>query len=130
MKKAIIILFVAIVSQVSVFAQELSSKTDATSKNIIIKGTLSEIVNNEKVALPFANVFIEGTTYVTTTDLEGNFTLETEAGSYNLKCTFMGYDSYVKTLTEENCGTINLDILLKPESTTMLDINSTTKTNR
>jgi hypothetical protein len=42
----------------------------------------------------------------------------------------MGYDSYVKTLTEENCGTINLDILLKPESTTMLDINSTTKTNR
>lgn len=120
MKKALIILFVAIVSQVSVFAQEVSSKTDATSKNIIIKGTLSEIVNNEKVALPFANVFIEGTTYVTTTDLEGNFTLETEAGSYNLKCTFMGYDSYVKTLTEENCGTINLDILLKPESTTML----------
>lgn len=127
MKKAVIILFVALVGQTSVFAQEANNVADATAKNIIIKGTLSEIVNNEKVALPFANVFIEGTTHVTTTDFEGNFTLETEAGSCNLKCTFMGYDSYVKTLTKENCGTIELDILLKPESTTMLDVNSTSK---
>ncbi|MFA6400970.1 MAG: carboxypeptidase-like regulatory domain-containing protein [Salinivirgaceae bacterium] len=127
MKKAVIVLVVAVVSQVSVFAQEVGSRTNETSKNIIIKGTLSEIVNNEKVALPFANVFIEGTTYVTTTDFEGNFTLETEAGSYNLKCTFMGYDSYVKSITEENRGTIELDILMKPESTTMLDVDIATK---
>jgi len=127
MKKIIIASCILVLSQVSLFAQQTDNQ-DKISKEanngIIIKGTLSEIVNNEKVALPLANVFIEGTTYVTATDLDGHFTLEIVPGSYNLKCTFLGYDAFVKSIDHENGKHIELDILMKPESTTMLNLDA------
>jgi len=55
----------------------------------IIKGRVFDEINNE--ALPFANVVIEGTTIGTTTDIDGNYTLEVEPGLYNVTASFIGY---------------------------------------
>lgn len=56
-----------------------------------ITGTLTDKdVNNE--TLPFANVVIKGTNINTTTDTNGKYTLNIEAGDYILQFSFVGYD--------------------------------------
>lgn len=54
-----------------------------------ITGRVYDEINNE--SLPFANVIIEGTNIGTTTDVDGNFTLEVEPGLYNVTASFVGY---------------------------------------
>ncbi len=54
-----------------------------------ITGRVFDEINNE--ALPFANVVIEGTEIGTTTDLDGNYTLEVAPGLYNVTASFVGY---------------------------------------
>ena len=49
------------------------------------------MINNEP--LPFANVIIEGTTIGTTTDVDGEYSLEVEPGLYNVQASFLGYSS-------------------------------------
>lgn len=64
-----------------------------TSTLLAQKGTITgrvyDEINNE--SLPFANVIIEGTSIGTTTDIDGNFTLEVEPGLYNVTASFVGY---------------------------------------
>jgi len=56
-----------------------------------ISGTLTDKdVNNE--TLPFANVVIKGTNINTTTDINGKYTLNIEAGNYIIQFSFIGYD--------------------------------------
>lgn len=43
--------------------------------------------------LPFANVFVPGTTYGTSTDLDGNYTLQLPVGQHNLVVTILGFVS-------------------------------------
>ncbi len=57
----------------------------------IIKGRVSDEINNQP--LPFANVIIEGTTNGTTTDIDGNYTLQVDPGLYNVSASFVGYNS-------------------------------------
>lgn len=54
-----------------------------------ITGRVYDEINNEP--LPFANVVIEGTTNGTTTDIDGNYTLNVEPGLYNVTASFIGY---------------------------------------
>ncbi|MDA3890084.1 MAG: carboxypeptidase-like regulatory domain-containing protein [Salinivirgaceae bacterium] len=121
MKKLIIVLVVVCVNQFYGFSQQINQNTieKETSNCIIIKGKLTELVNNEKVVLPFANVFIEGTTEVTSTDFDGNFILKTEVASCNLKCTYRGYESVVNEINSEVGKTIDIEVLMKPEGTAM-----------
>lgn len=114
MKKGLIVLIIALVAQVGLIAQD-------NEEAIVVKGTIFEMVNNEKVALPFANVFIEGTDIVTTTDFDGNFTLESTTDLKNLKCTFRGYEAFVKEIDGSVTKTIELEILMKTEGTAMLN---------
>lgn len=58
------------------------------------KGTISGTVLDkeyENAALPFANVFIKGTSIGTTTDFDGKFELKADAGTYTLVFSFIGY---------------------------------------
>lgn len=66
----------------------LSSSTIFAQKGII-KGRVYDEINNEP--LPFANVVIEGTTIGTTTDIDGNYSLEVKPGLYNVTASFVGY---------------------------------------
>ena len=58
------------------------------------KGTVSGIVLDkefENAALPFANVFIKGTSIGSTTDFDGKYELKADAGIYTLVFSFIGY---------------------------------------
>ena len=60
--------------------------------NGTIQGTVyDKEVSNEP--LPFANVFIKGTTIGTTTEFEGTYTLKAEPGTYTLVFSFIGYQT-------------------------------------
>jgi len=62
----------------------------------IIRG----MVRNEKdQPLPFASVFIKGTTNGTTTNAAGQFHLDVPAGSYTLVCQYMGYKKEERSVT-------------------------------
>ncbi len=58
--------------------------------------TISGSVTDEAgEALPFANVYVEGTTVGTTTDIDGNYTLKVPEGGTNLVVSFTGYSDQV-----------------------------------
>lgn len=59
---------------------------------VTLKGSVYELdANNKKVALPFANVYWEGTTTGTVTDEKGHFKVTVTEGSKRLIASFVGY---------------------------------------
>jgi len=60
------------------------------------KGSISGTVIDkefENAPLPFANVFIKGTSIGTTTEFEGTYALQIEPGTYTLVFSFIGYET-------------------------------------
>ena len=60
------------------------------------KGSISGTVFDkefENAPLPFANVFIKGTSIGTTTEFEGTYILQVEPGTYTLVFSFIGYET-------------------------------------
>jgi len=60
------------------------------------KGTISGIILDKEVdnsSLPFANVFIKGTSIGTTSDFEGTYSFTAEAGTYTIVFSFIGYQT-------------------------------------
>ena len=69
----------------------------AQDKGIIMGKLLDKEMNNEP--LSFASVVIKGTVIGTETDLEGNFSLSVNSGSYVLVFNFLGYKSLEVPIT-------------------------------
>ncbi len=87
--KNILSAFLLVVS-FSVFAQEKA----------VVSGKVSDKeMNNE--SLPFANVFVKGTTVGTTTDFDGNYTLYVSEGPATLVFSFVGYATIEVPMTFE-----------------------------
>ena len=77
--------------------------SSAFAQNAILRGNV--IDKNSGDPIPFANVYLEGTTKGTTSDIDGFFNLsEIDAGAYKLTATFLGYD------------TVSVDVTLKKNS--------------
>ena len=60
------------------------------------KGTISGIVLDKEVdnsPLPFANVFIKGTSIGTTSEFEGTYSFQAGPGTYTIVFTFIGYQT-------------------------------------
>lgn len=62
----------------------------------IIRG---RVTNERNEALPFASVFVKGTTNGTTTNAAGQFHLDVPAGNYILVCQYMGYKKAEQPVT-------------------------------
>ncbi len=76
------------------------------SNVMMAQQTISGVVTDDAgEALPFANVFVEGTTIGTTTDIDGNYTLKIPEGASNLVISFTGYTDQV--LPIGSGGTLN-----------------------
>jgi hypothetical protein len=87
-----------------------------------LKGKVSDISNNEPI--PFANVIIEGTQIVSTTDLDGNFTFTgLEPGYLKLKVRYIGYK---ETISEDvlvsNTNIPFIQILMEPSEYTIDEV--------
>jgi len=77
-----LILLIAIFIAVNSYGQQ---KSEISGK------ILDKEMQNEP--LPFANVFIKGTSIGTTTDFDGNYSIRAAAGTYTLVFSFIGYET-------------------------------------
>lgn len=66
-----------------------------TSAIIAQKGSIRGVVFDGKTGeyLPGVTIFLEGTTTGTITDLDGKFNLNTDAGTYTLRASFISYET-------------------------------------
>ena len=84
-----------------------------------ISGTLTDKdMNNEP--LPFANVQLKGTTIGTTTDENGKYSLNVEAGNHTLQLSFLGYETIEVPVTVKENQTITVNRALTAGGGVML----------
>ncbi len=87
----------------------LSAGSSVYAQSGTIRGAVIDDATGE--AILFANVLLTGTSEGTSTDLDGNYSLELEAGTYSLTVSYLGYSD----LVQEN-------IQVKPDEVTLLDL--------
>ena len=78
----------------------------------IVQGVVTENINGKKEPVPFANVFILGTTTGGTTDFDGNYSINAPIGVHRIVVSYTGYESdtvQVK-VTEGTTHTLNLSV--------------------
>jgi hypothetical protein len=83
------------------------------AQNGIIKGRVSDELTNEPI--PFCTILLDDTDDGTTTDIDGNFTLEgLEPGLYSLTATYVGYrDETVFEIQVTNAKPAEVNIQMK-----------------
>lgn len=84
----------------------------AFAQNATISGTITE----EDSPLPFANVYIKGTSVGTTSDIDGKYTLEVQSGYWNLSVQTQGYRSQTKSITIISGKNQTIDFILKEDA--------------
>lgn len=102
----------------------------AFTQNGTINGVLTEAQDGKQVPMPFANVFLEGTTLGATSDFDGNFSFTAPEGSYVLTCSFMGYETFRKEIVLTAGGQITVNIEMKPEGIALEGVKVEAKMNR
>lgn len=84
----------------------------AFAQNATISGTITE----EDSPVPFANVYIKGTSVGTTSDIDGKYTLEVPSGYWNLSVQTQGYRSQTKSITIISGKNQTIDFILKEDA--------------
>ena len=88
------------------------------------KGKLTGLLTDKETnnePLPFANVVIKGTTLGTTTDFDGNYSLQIPAGTHIVEFSFLGYKSIEKSFTIAAGQTVTINQLMSAEEGVALD---------
>jgi len=78
---------------------------------LVVEGT----VTGKGEALPYANVFVKGTTHGTTTNLEGEYFLEVPNESI-VVFQYIGFQKLEKSVSGNGINRINLNIEMEPET--------------
>lgn len=90
------------------------------------QGIIRGIVYDEEIGefLPGVTIFAEGTTTGTLTDLDGKFNLAIEPGTYNIKVSFISYETFVIKDVKVKDGEVTLldDIWLKETSFELTEV--------
>ena len=85
-------------------------------------GRVSGMITDEKgEPLPYASVFIKGTTRGTTANNQGKYFLDLEPGNYTITCQHVGYTRQEKAITISN-GNMELNFQLLLQQTTMKEV--------
>jgi len=87
----------------------------ALAQNGIIQGTIQDQQSDER--LSGATVSIDGGTYGTATNLQGNFTLSLPANTYDLTIRYLGYNDTTVQVEVRAGETTNFDIKLRSSVT-------------
>lgn len=94
-----------------------------------VTGTIFEEVNGEKMPLPFANVFIPGTTRGATSDFDGKYTIEVFENDTLIKVSYMGYNDVLKGIDPMGAE-LTVDVLMSGDAALQLDaVTVTAKRN-
>ncbi len=80
------------------------------------------VLDEKGVAMPYVNVFIDGTSIGTTTNNTGNFFLNVPSKHQNGKiaCKFVGYETYKQSISSFQKG--NKTITLKPQEVSLAEV--------
>lgn len=92
-------------------------------------GTLAGTINDGEFndVLSFANVIVKGTTTGTTSDFEGDYSLELEAGNYTIVYSFVGYQTQEITDVVIKAGeTTTVSVTLNPSAANLDEVVITT----
>src|SRR5690606_24031748 len=77
--------------------------------------------------LPFANISVKGSTIGTTTDFEGDYALDLNAGTYTVMFSFVGYTTQeVTEVRIEEGKTTEVNITLRASSAVLDEVVVTT----
>lgn len=98
------------------------------SQKQFIRGSVIDKTNGEP--LIGATVLIVGTTNGTMTDFDGNFSLEVETGTYDIKASFISYKDKVISGVEVTDDITELDISLGNEETELDEVVVSAKANK
>lgn len=85
-----------------------------------VTGVVYDLENN-KEPLPFADVYLKGTSIGTTTDFDGNYSLKAPAGDYTIIVSFIGYESIEKPISLSEGGNLSLNHELSASQGVSLD---------
>ncbi|MBP6574355.1 MAG: carboxypeptidase-like regulatory domain-containing protein, partial [Flavobacteriales bacterium] len=119
MKKFLLLLLVA------------SASLSALAQTGTLAGTVNEQGANGPVPMPFANVFVEGSTSSASTDLDGSYQLKLAPGSYTVVFSFIGYESdTVRNVAVTEGQTARLDRTMSTGAKVMKDFKLTKKVDR
>ncbi|MAZ73552.1 MAG: TonB-dependent receptor [Flavobacteriaceae bacterium] len=96
-----------------------------------IEGTLTDKDANGE-PLPFANVILKGTTKGTTTDFDGNYSIENvPVGSYVIEFSFVGYETVeIPNVTVETDKFTRIDAALGASAAALDEVFITVQTSR
>ncbi|UXP32068.1 DUF5686 and carboxypeptidase regulatory-like domain-containing protein [Reichenbachiella agarivorans] len=90
--------------------------TDAEAA--IVSGKIS---NEEGEPLPYATLYIEGSTLGTTTNIEGKYAINIEPGDYYMVFQYVGYHKERIKISIKNTN-LKLDVVLKAEALTLREV--------
>ncbi|WP_268224658.1 TonB-dependent receptor [Sinomicrobium oceani] len=108
---------------ISAITQFLSAQS-GTVTGKIMDGEFNDV-------LPFANVVIKGTTNGTTSDFDGLYSLDVEAGTHTVIFSFIGYETKAITGVKVTSGeTVELNVTLNQSSTALEEVVVTTTTRK
>lgn len=88
------------------------------------KGTISGLITDKEMngePLPFANVFIKGTTIGATTDMDGKYLLNVPVGNQTIVFSFIGYQTVEKPITIKTSQSLIINQLLSANQGVSLD---------
>ena len=104
----------------------------ASAQNATISGKVTALPSNEPV--PFAPVFIQGTTTGATTDIDGKFVISNlQPGLYNIECAAIGYKKAIAfevEATTDRPAVINFELEEVVEEVGPVEIVATRRTNQ
>ncbi|HAS40197.1 MAG TPA: hypothetical protein DCS93_06945 [Microscillaceae bacterium] len=83
------------------------------------------VIDKKGEGLPFATVYIKGTTNGTSTNDNGDYFLQLKPGSYELVFQFIGYQALTKQVNLN--GPVTLNVTLEPEVLKLKEITVTAK---
>ena len=86
-------------------------------------GTLTGSIRDKKgEPLPFATVFVAGTTNGTAANASGNYQLELPAGTYDVTCQYIGYQQMIFKLTIGKDENVRHDFRLMDQALEMKEV--------
>lgn len=89
------------------------------------------MVDGKKQGLPFANVYLEGTTTGTTSQIDGSYTINVGEGEFTICYSFVGYKVFKKNITVVNGEPAKtIDVVLTMDGEQLEEVQVVAKTNR
>ncbi len=91
---------------------------------------LGSVFDDQEQPLPYTNVYIDQSTYGTTSEGDGSFILSIPNGKFTLVVSFVGYETFNQSFEINPGDTLRFNVKLKESAINIADIEVKAKTSR